>query len=192
MEIRKATAKDDLYKIAKLIYESDRFIYPYWLKSDKNLSPIVDIIKTKNTAYYYKNITVVVSNNNVIAMAISFDNKTNLTSSYSNIADNFRDRYTIKNYFLPLKNHVQKDYLYISNICVDKHYRRQKYGEKLLTYLCENTNHKKIALTVVAKNTPALNLYEKSGFVITEKLPGFNGPLKPKPLIYDMEKIKSI
>ena len=33
MEIRYAKETDDFKKIAKLVYETDRYIYPYWFAS---------------------------------------------------------------------------------------------------------------------------------------------------------------
>jgi len=57
------------------------------------------------------------------------------------------------------------DRIEIEYIIVDKKYRRQGLGKKLLNYLIDqNKNIKNITLEVRKSNIPAIKLYESNGF----------------------------
>lgn len=191
MEIRQATLDDDLNKIAELIYNTDIYIYPYWFKKTPNyVDVLIDIMKTEGTIFYYKNIYIAVEEKKVLGILVCFDNNTNLNSTYHkwiHINKNFN--YTINKYLLALVNHRKEDYVYISNVCVRKSKRRQHIGTKLLNYILEQFPTKNFELAVLQSNIPGINLYTKLGFEIVESTKGFNGPLRKKPRIYNMEKV---
>ncbi len=54
----------------------------------------------------------------------------------------------------------------ILNIIVDKNYRRQNIGSKLIEKIIEINKNNKIMLEVNTNNEPAINLYKKLGFEI--------------------------
>ena len=60
------------------------------------------------------------------------------------------------------------DEAHITNIAIDKNFHRRNYAQALLKTLiddCYKDKIKYITLEVRASNTPAINLYEKYGFV---------------------------
>ena len=56
MVIRFAKETDDPRFLAKLIYETDRYIYPYWFKNkSEGIERIAELIKIKDSLFYFKN-----------------------------------------------------------------------------------------------------------------------------------------
>ena len=80
--------------------------------------------------------------------------------------------YKIKNEIIAfcLIHYKNKDIAIIDLLCVKKEYKGNKFGKNLLSFCinyCKQLNFKKINLHVSTNNFPALNLYKKNGFVIS-------------------------
>ncbi len=71
-EIRALSADDDLTAVARLIFSSDDYIYPYLFDNDLPTAEkvLVNMI-LGDTLYNYKNIRVAVCSDQIIAMMIS-------------------------------------------------------------------------------------------------------------------------
>lgn len=66
--------------------------------------------------------------------------------------------------------------LYISNLFIEKKYQNQKLGSKMVKEFCSFCKKRfegkidKLELDVFADNEPALRIYKKAGFEITEDI----------------------
>lgn len=71
--------------------------------------------------------------------------------------------------------HVQDliDELDIIDIVIDPSYRSKGYASKLLEYVIDYANNKKIMLEVSENNTSAINLYKKYKFVEINRRKGY-------------------
>lgn len=71
------------------------------------------------------------------------------------------------------------DYCHIMSFGIDKEFRRKKIGTKILDYIKEQINVKKLTLFVYIVNVVAIDFYEKNGFTIVKILKdycrGING-----------------
>lgn len=72
------------------------------------------------------------------------------------------------------------DEIHITNIAIDKEYRKKNYSTKLMQYLIEDAdkNNKKVTLEVDTENEAALKLYDKFGFEIVGKRKDYYGKEK--------------
>ena len=69
---------------------------------------------------------------------------------------------------------ISQDELYIAHLAVDPHHQRSGYGQQLLShaaYLAQSQGLSKLSLLTEIENQPAINLYHKFGFIITETIP---------------------
>ena len=73
--------------------------------------------------------------------------------------------------------------VYLACICVDKNYHGKHIGEFMLQSFINRMSGKNILLDVIADNTPAIKLYEKSGFVAIEEKEGYSYEEKPHKVI---------
>lgn len=192
MKIRYATENDDFNVLARLMYETDRYIYPYWFEENKDegIKVIAELMKQENTSFYYKKCLVAEIDGKIVGMLVYFNKECPLDFKYSKIIDkNFNYNYTLTKYFIPLEKSVEENETYVAGIRVDDLFTRRGIAEALLRYLFKilpkNSN---VTLDVLVKNTPALKLYQKVGFEIVEAYNGFNGYRKRRPPCYSMVK----
>ena len=189
MKIRHLKLNDNLTKVAELIYQTDPYIYPYWFYKYSNWKDVlINLIKKKGSVFYYKNILVATVDKEIVGIGIIIEQTTNLSYDYKELkAVNKHFEYTINNYVLPLTEHITTpDVVYISNICVDKDEIGKGIGSKLIETIKQAKKQKSLVLHCLADNQPALKLYLKNNFKITEYLDGFNAHHKQKPLIVKM------
>lgn len=124
-------------------------------------------------------------------MIVSFDNKylDDIYELGSLLHDNYRNLYNEES----LNNDVNKTFLIIDNndligfihiqdlidevdiidIIIDVKYRNKGYASKLLEYVINYANGKKILLEVNENNTSAINLYKKYSFVEINRRKGY-------------------
>ena len=191
MKIRQAKNTDDFKTIARFIYETDRFIYPYWFK-DKNegIDVLAELLNQKGSSFYYKNCIVAIVDNKIVGVLLYFTDKSKFSFDYSKIIDkNFEYNYVLNNYILKIEKEVNKNQAYIAGVKVDDNYTRRYIASGLINYLFSILSKEyTVCLDVLEENVPAICLYKKVGFKITNTYNGFNGYRKRKPLCYSMIK----
>ncbi|MBO4937132.1 MAG: GNAT family N-acetyltransferase [Clostridia bacterium] len=175
--------------VAQLIFKTDPYIYPYWFRRYPNWKDIlVDLIKTKGSVFYYKNIIVSIIDDKIVGILIYLTNDTDVGLNYDKyIMVNHRFKYTITNYILHLKDFVKEDNVYISNVCIDEQYRKQGHGTALINFIKHKYPSKNLNVHCLKNNAPAIKLYSRACFRVKKRLKGFNAPYKLKPIIYEMQ-----
>ena len=161
---RRAKYTDNFIEIAELIYKTDPYIYPFWFKND--MEEAIEILSKKigekGFIFYYENIYVAYDKtiNKIIGIICALDRTTDLNYDYSyleNINRNYN--FTINNYIKPIiKETLENNYLYISNVCISGDYRGKKVGTHLLGYFIrqmEKTGFELFALDCLLHNLRA-------------------------------------
>ena len=194
--VRKPTKKDNLEKIAELLFNTDPYIYPYWFGTVDNCKRELAPLLLEDKFFFNINnlyITIDKGTNEIIGVMCILDKSVDLDYDYSTLkAKNERYCFTIVNYIEGLIKEVKEaDFAYISNVCIDERYRGQHIGNFMMSYVIDvykNKLFKEIVLDVLAQNPGAIKLYQNLGFEqFTEVFKGFNDPSKGKPLVFSMK-----
>ena len=192
MIIRFAKESDDAKVLAKLIYETDVYIYPYWF-NDKSfgVEKIAELVKNKESVFYYKNCVVAEHNGEIVGLIMFYKNDGSYHYDYSDvIALSFESAHVINNYVLDLQNLIKDNTYYVFAVRVDDRFLRQGVACKMFDYAFGTISKNSVVeIDVLKDNIPALNLYKKVGFKIVKEYKGYNGYRKKKPLCYSMSKI---
>lgn len=175
VEIRKLTDMDDYLQVAKLIYMSDKYIYPGWFKSiDEGIKVLAELIKLP-TLYNKDNITIAITKNGDIAGAViscDFPIKMKLEDIYkafenANVQVNEMTNDIYSQYYQKMD---ETEGFYVANIAVNENYRKCGIGTTLLNYVVKDKNN--CQLECVKDNISAWRVYQRLGFEIVEEYPG--------------------
>lgn len=196
LNIRKANKNDNLEQIAELIYGTDEYIYPYWFETLENCkNQLPPLLLEENFFFNVNNLYIALDEQNkkIVGVICVVDKNKNLTYNYEPLREyNEHYKFTVDNYIMGLIEEVKEsEFAYISNVCVNKEYRGQSIGKKLVNHVIEVYTEKcfnEIVLDVLAQNPGAISLYQKVGFEqFTEIFKGFNNPAEIKPDVFSMK-----
>lgn len=174
--VRPMTEADDSLKVARLIYLSDIYIYPYWFDSIDDGEKVIEKMIELPTIYNRNNILLSIAENGDIAGALVGCNcpfeekKENILKAFESagVTSDKRTDYIFENYYAKMSEDP-KGY-YVSNITVDPDYRHRGIGTTLLQ---EAVKDKPLShLECVKENIGAWRVYQRLGFAITEEYPG--------------------
>lgn len=183
---RRAKKNDNMEEIARLIYDTDPYIYPFWF--EKNENKCVEFLKEEmlkdGFIFNYNNFYVAYdsTSNKIVGVICAIDKSVNLEYDYGEL-EKVNDCYrtTIKEYIKPILDEVEEydnETIYIPNVCIDKTLRGKKIGTKLLGYFIgqmEKAGFNKFALDCLLHNLQAKNLYHGLGFREMKLMDGFTG-----------------
>ena len=192
MVIRYANETDDFKALAKLMYETDRYIYPYWFKTkEEGVEEISKLLKRENTSFYYKKCIVAEIDGEIVGILLYFDDESPLDFAYADITSkNFNYSYTLKNYVIPLEKSIKENQSYVAGLRVSDNHARQGIAQSLFKFYFNSLKKGTcVRLDVLVENERAFNLYKKIGFEITSKYKGFKGYRKKRVECYSMQKI---
>lgn len=183
---RRAKKDDNMEEIAKLIYDTDPYIYPYWFQEDESkcIAFFKEKILEEGFLFNYNNLYIAYDStiNKIVGVICAIDKSVNLNYDYDklkNINDNYNK--TINKYIKPILDEVEEfdnETIYIPNVCIDKNLRGKKIGTKLLGYYIsqmEKAGFNKFALDCLLHNLQAKNLYHSLGFREMKLMNGFSG-----------------
>ena len=177
IKVRHLSLGDDLNQVARLIYYTDEYIFPYLFDNDikKGILVLADMVKN-NTIYNYNNVTAGFLHEKIVGIVIS--QNTPITIDLHEMANCFvRCGVSVGDRFAKVYNEYYKlledepDGIYIANVCVDKLYRKMGFAKAMLNSLLDDKNTYR--LETVKDNVGALHLYQSLGFEIDCEYPGF-------------------
>ena len=182
--LRRAKKDDNMVDIARLIYETDPYIYPFWFQNDieEATKVLSKEIQKEGFIFHYENIYVAYDKDNkkIVGICCAIDPTTNLDYDYK-VLENMNDNYnfTINNYIKEIIEEVNnKKYMYITNICIDVEYRSHRIGSRLLKHFIEQMHavgFDEIGFDCLMHNLRAKNLYHSLGFKEVSEGFGFDG-----------------
>ena len=191
MIIRFANENDDKKTMAKLLYETDRFIYPYWFDSkEEGIEVLARLMEIPNCLFYFKNTIVAIEDDKIVAILTFFTDKTDLSYDYQEFIDfKFEYAHVIKNFVFGVMNEVRNNESYVFGLRVDENYTRRHIAQSMFEFLFKQFSKGHVMhLDVLVDNLPAVALYKKVGFEIIRNYNGYNGYKKRKPPCFEMIK----
>ena len=172
--VRSLQEGDDLQQVAKLIYLSDKFIYPYWFDSLDDACKVISRMIDLPTLYNRDNITVAVLNGYIVGAIVS--QQSPVDEHIEPIMEAFRlagvqsDHRTERIFNDYYKKMDGQSGLYLANLAVDPAARKQGVGAAMLRYVLEGQEH--CYLECIQANIGAWRLYQRMGFEIIAEYPG--------------------
>ncbi len=174
IQICKLTLNDNLEEVSRLIYFTDKYIYPTLFNNDINyaIKILTEFIKNE-TIYNYKNIIIAKIDGKIVGLinylnVFPNNNYEEMLKAYKNASHDIDENFikVNKDYFEQLK-----DFKYTHLVCVsvDENYRRKGIAKMMIDYF-DKTN---LTLAAVKSNIGAIKLYEKCGFRYLYDYPGF-------------------
>ena len=182
--LRRAKKDDNMEEIAKLLYDTDPYIYPFWFNDDINeaVKVLVREMQKPGFIYHYENCYVAYDfeKNKIVGVVCAIDPTTDLDYDYSKLKSvNDHYKFTIEHYVEEIIEEVQKKkYMYLVNVSVDVEYRSNNIGKRMLTYFIEQMHEAgfdEIGFDCLMHNLPAKNLYHSLGFKEVSEGFGFDG-----------------
>lgn len=204
IKYRRATLDDNFYQIARLIYETDPKVYPYWGGNAHDfVQKIVPWMTTKGFIFYYRNIYIAheAGDNFPLAILVALDQEAIINFDYDLLSVDPDNTTLIKDVaFLPQTRRVVQSYIeplkaewrweqywelnpavLITNLCVDPALRSRGLGIGLLESYIEHMrrrNYRRFRLDCSEENYIARSMYEKYGFELLLHDTGFSAPGK--------------
>jgi len=188
IDLRRARREDNIEEIAKLIYETDPYIYPFWFNNDiEEAKKILSkFIIDPGFIYNYENMYIAhdKTNGHIVGLICAIDYTMDLEYDYSKLEKlGSRHAFVVKNYINLLINEVKENNsMYIVNCCVDKEFRSKRIGTVMLgnfLKLMEGAGYDTIEFDCLLHNVRAKNLYHSLGFKEMYTGIGFNGTENP-------------
>ena len=165
-------SSDDYQQVIKLIYHTDNYIYPSMCENDYGyFEKIMFHNLNTNSIFSYKNVIAAKENNEIAGIVLAFSNEQSLPPMPQNGEFEVKKCYekVLTEFFQELIKSIKPNCLYINNLCVDKQYQNKGVGNALLQYILTNTKEKFISLDCLENNNPAIALYKKCGFKVTNR-----------------------
>lgn len=192
--------EEQLNQIAELIYLTDEYIYPEAFGSinDRAIDLIKYLIKQETSFFHPKNLYLLIQSDTIAALAVVIDDTANwydrtLEKVHEDLAVEVnKDRLqNVENlYFKNVVRHHVKGSMTIVNVSTHPDYQRQGLAKRLLIDILNQFPNHDFYLDVLSDNHGAIRLYQKLGFEITQKKPGFspNGFIEEYQMHYDHKK----
>ena len=182
IQVRKLAEGDDLTQVARLIYETDNYIFPHFFgQSTTSAQEILPFMIEADTIYNKNNIYVALLDNQIIAVIVIapspiFINLNAFIDSFEKagamIDESFRR--VMMEYFIPMET-LPEGY-YIANLCVEELYRGKGVGSAMLDLILDEIDKDKdIYLDCLTDNVRAVSVYESHGFEKLFEFSGFTG-----------------
>lgn len=174
--VRPMSESDDVMQIAKLIYLTDPYIYPYWFDSVEEGMAVLSKMIDLPTLYNRKNITVAVTADGFVAgMTVSVDcpfeeKKEHIREAFrlAGVESDARTDKVFEDYYLKMMEDSEGHY--IANVAVDPDHRKKGIASSLLCELLKDKAY--CHLECVQVNTGSWRLYQRHGFRIVQEYPG--------------------
>lgn len=174
--------ENNIREIAKLIYNTDPYIYPALFVDEENAQlHISELIRENDSMFCRENLFVAVNNDTIVGIVLWI--KGNVVWDSDKFIDcakksgakisQYVDR--VNNEYFDLYSNISDDTITIINACVSSSTRGFGIGKQLLDkFICTTAELcDKYELCVIANNKVAVSLYKKIGFSIVEEYNGF-------------------
>lgn len=173
--VRPLRDNDDFDRVARLIYLSDKYIYPYWFDSIEDGIKVIKEMISLHTLYNISNIHVAEYNGIIVGGVVAQDSPIiehesdlELAFQKANVALDSRTHEIYLNYYAKMND--GESGFYVANLAVDADFRHRGIAATLLYAIIKD---KPIShLECVKANIGAWRVYQRLGFSIVEEYPG--------------------
>ncbi len=180
----RARSNINLEEVARLIYQTDRYIYPFWrTKIDDFVELVAPHMDEKGFIFNRRNIYVAreTSSNQPLGILVALDSETNLDFNYA-VFDDESSKFVINNYLhevIKTRQTIPKSSILITNFCVAPNMRGYGIGSNLFYEYIWRMRARGInafQLDCLQDDELTVQMYKKMGFVITDDTKyGFDG-----------------
>lgn len=180
----RARSNINLEEVARLIYQTDRYIYPFWrTKIDDFVELVAPHMDEKGFIFNRRNIYVArkTSSNQPLGILVALDSETNLDFNYA-VFDDESSKFVINNYLMEViktRQTIPKSSILIINFCVAPNMRGYGIGSNLFYEYIWRMRARGInafQLDCLQDDELTVQMYKKMGFVITDDTKyGFDG-----------------
>lgn len=185
-----------LEQIARLIYQTDPYIYPAMLGSLENAVRLLPAVfrSGRDCMFSLDNVHIAIVDGSVVSVLLTKKGKLSwsgevlrdfaaglgveLPGTLTGVQQEYMDDRYVEN--------SEEDIISVINLCTDPEYRGRGIAELLFRRFINENRDAKIKLCVIKSNTPAVNLYRRLGFRETRQYPGYSAGSE-KPRCLDME-----
>lgn len=174
----------NLDEVARLIYQTDRYIYPFWrTKIDDFVELVAPHMDEEGFIFNRRNIYVAreTSSNQPLGILVALDSETNLDFNYA-VFDDESSKFVINNYLMEViktRQTIPKSSILITNFCVAPNMRGYGIGSNLFYEYIWRMRARGInafQLDCLQDDELTVQMYKKMGFVITDDTKyGFDG-----------------
>lgn len=189
---RKADSHDNFHEMARLLYQTDPYIYPYWKKGEGAFATFLEPwMNVEGFIFSYRNFYIAheVRDRFPLAIAVVLDNKSCRGFNHDILAERAKDPHTdfiIEHYLRDIVDAVQAlpdEVAYGVALCVNPRVRGRHLGFGLFTHCISILKHRGIdtlCFDCLKDNVKARALYDKCGFTEVDEGIGFDGTLNSK------------
>ncbi|MFB0921088.1 MAG: N-acetyltransferase [Oscillospiraceae bacterium] len=183
LEFRNIDNTDNLLDVARLIFQTDHYVYPALFGSIKNAENLLPgVIKQDAVCFCSDNLFGAFYDKHVVGIVCYFNGDYRWSSDV--IINEFKkNRIEIPRSFYRASTEyfeglAHSDDLkrgtYIMNVCIIDSLRNIGLGTRLLRSFFETKGVESCSLEVLAENATAINLYQKFGFAVQQERVGFS------------------
>lgn len=194
MTLRNVTLQDDFHVIAKLILETDPYIYFDLFGSYENAAKALPLLFSKGVGIFKTdNYFLAEENGRIIGIAALFragdeweeeEVKLAFLEAGVPLAESF---FEVSEYFKSVHNYQPGTKA--CNVCVEEESRGKGYGSQIIKLLLDLAGNSNVILTVLADNKRAIKLYKHFGFKILHDFLDYGGYRRPKVQCYSMIRL---
>lgn len=196
---RSAASSDSARQIASLIYQTDPYIYPYWIPDKRDFANLMtQLLDEPNHIFNRQNSYVVhmVKENYVLGLMTLLHSKQTL---HAEVDDHLLKKYpnhhaeVTKKYFQKILDQhqaLEDNEAILLNFCIIPGFRRKLIGTTFLEIVfrrLQDNRIRKVYFNCLAGNETALRLYKRAGCQIVSEGLGFGGD-QAQPKIFQLEK----
>lgn len=177
MQIRRADPTTDTETVAGLIYDTDRYLFPFLFGARSSaLVHLAALFRLEHNSFSWRHTWCAVENGNVVGILIGYDHRA--INKEAEKADFRRVLPVWEQWLLYPKYWILQPFLdksdvtgrYIQNVCVAADYRGRGIGSSLIQHFC-SLSEDNVWLDVEMGNKAALALYKRLGFTATREIP---------------------
>lgn len=173
--VRPLAEGDDLTAVARLIYLTDPYIYPYWFDTEEDGCAVIREMIDLPTLYNRKNVVVAILDGSVAGMIVSRDcpfkeEMEPILTAFARAGvpvDERTDR-IYRDYYSEMGD--AENGHYVANVATAPEFRRRGVAAALLKYITERESD--MTLECVQANSGSWRLYQRFGFEIVNEYPG--------------------
>ncbi len=168
----------DPYKVAELLYETDRDIFDFFYHSKENTAQILEkLITLGENNLGHENFYVVKHEGRVIGVLWYFAGNHYRLGELKFLFKNLNPIDAVRFLLIDIKDslilsHLNKCDFYIAGVAVDEEFRRQGVGSLILNQgikMARQRGCARVVLDVALDNPDAKRLYERTGFEVFDK-----------------------
>lgn len=187
----------DYYDAARLIYQTDPYIYHDLFGSLENAIKLLPILFEDSKSVFYKNNYFIVKKDDKVVGVGGYFSKAirwDRDHFYRVCLENqipIPESFGAVNEYLNKTFNLYEDSRNLCNISVDQNFHRKGVASFMLKKFIEMSGQEDIHLTVLADNIPAIRLYEKHGFKKTYEFLDYGGYKNDPVMCLEMRLIKN-